>query len=364
MCIFPRSISMVSVIFVLFTGVVVVMMATTTAAASADGDGNDSVINLTSQNFDVLLGERAFVKFYAPWCGHCKALEPTWTSIAGKLKVAGVQVGRVDATQYDDLATRFEINAYPTLIFLDKKMNMYLPYEGPRSEDALLDFALVGSREVPEDAWRSIRAPGKDAMGAVDEDHAVVLTDTNFEHLTQATTGATTGDWFLFFHSPHCGYCQKAAPEIKKLAAKLRSEGRPVTVGKIDCSAELETRRRFNIKGYPTFVFLRQGLMYEYSGVRQVQGFYEFAADGGYRNSKSGGAPVPSPRGVSDQVQDVAIMLLKDLDALWGNKKAVLGFLFGIGVFVGAVLMVILTMCCAAVGGRQHQQKVRKVKKE
>lgn len=26
------------------------------------------------------------------------------------------------------------------------------------------------------------------------------LTDASFEHLTQAATGATTGDWFIMFH--------------------------------------------------------------------------------------------------------------------------------------------------------------------
>ena len=29
-----------------------------------------------------------------------------------------------------------------------------------------------------------------------------VLTDKNFEHDTQATTGATTGDWFVLFYAP------------------------------------------------------------------------------------------------------------------------------------------------------------------
>jgi hypothetical protein len=36
-------------------------------------------------------------------------------------------------------------------------------------------------------------------MGLGDESpsEVVILTGENFEHLTQASTGATTGDWFL-----------------------------------------------------------------------------------------------------------------------------------------------------------------------
>lgn len=41
-------------------------------------------------------------KFYAPWCGHCKKLEPIWNEVGLEMKSIGspVKVGKMDATSY------------------------------------------------------------------------------------------------------------------------------------------------------------------------------------------------------------------------------------------------------------------------
>jgi hypothetical protein len=39
-------------------------------------------------------------------------------------------------------------------------------------------------------------------MGSTDPSVVQILDDSNFEHLTQASTGATTGDWFVKFYAP------------------------------------------------------------------------------------------------------------------------------------------------------------------
>lgn len=53
------------------------------------GSGADEVVVLDQSNFDELVMNSKdiwMVEFYAPWCGHCKALEPEWAIASGKLK--------------------------------------------------------------------------------------------------------------------------------------------------------------------------------------------------------------------------------------------------------------------------------------
>lgn len=47
------------------------------------------VITLTDSNFKELVLDSEdlwLVEFYAPWCGHCKSLEPHWAKAATELK--------------------------------------------------------------------------------------------------------------------------------------------------------------------------------------------------------------------------------------------------------------------------------------
>ena len=61
-------------------------------------------------------GKVHFIKFYAPWCGHCKKLAPVWSELADELKHnKQVSIGQVDCTQAQDLCKKLEVTGYPTL---------------------------------------------------------------------------------------------------------------------------------------------------------------------------------------------------------------------------------------------------------
>lgn len=139
-----------------FAALLAVLCALTAPVVRADEDSK--VVVLTNDSFDNFLNENKFVlvKFYAPWCGHCKAIAPEFDKAAAKLSESGseVKLAKVDATVEKDLGTKFAIEGYPTLLWFVNGQKS--EYKGGRTEDTILSWIskktgpAVGTGEVPE----------------------------------------------------------------------------------------------------------------------------------------------------------------------------------------------------------------------
>lgn len=77
---------------------------------------NAEVVKLDSTNFKKTLkdSEYLLVKFYAPWCGHCKKMAPAYEKLSNE-GLPNVVVAEVDATVEKALASKYDVKGYPTL---------------------------------------------------------------------------------------------------------------------------------------------------------------------------------------------------------------------------------------------------------
>ncbi|XP_050343804.1 protein disulfide-isomerase A6 homolog [Nymphalis io] len=140
--------------------------------ASGSSDKSD-VITLTDSNFKELVLDSEdmwLVEFYAPWCGHCKNLEPHWAKAATELK-GKVKLGALDATVHTVMASRYQVQGYPTIkLFTSgkKTSDSVEDYNGGRTSSDIVTWAMEKLAEnVP--APEIIQVVNADTMKACSE---------------------------------------------------------------------------------------------------------------------------------------------------------------------------------------------------
>lgn len=108
--------------------------------ASLTSPSFQKVLVLSKDNFETELAENKnlFVKFFAPWCGHCKQLAPIWEELDGTIK--DVTVAEVDCTVETDICSKYGVQGYPTLKFLQHSGEV-IDYDGARGKEDLSKWA-------------------------------------------------------------------------------------------------------------------------------------------------------------------------------------------------------------------------------
>ncbi|VDM44009.1 unnamed protein product [Toxocara canis] len=116
-----------------------VLLLATVAAFAFAGD----VLQYKDSDFDegIKGHEVLLVKFYAPWCGHCKRLAPEYERAATKLKANDppIALAEVDCTAEKATCDKFGVSGFPTLkIFRNGVFAQ--DYDGPREAEGIVKY--------------------------------------------------------------------------------------------------------------------------------------------------------------------------------------------------------------------------------
>lgn len=97
-------------------------------------------VPLTAESFQKLVTTTQdpwFIKFYAPWCGHCQAMAPNWKEMAKEMKDV-LNVGEVNCDVESRLCQDARVSAFPTMYFF--RGGERVEYTGLRGLGDLLSY--------------------------------------------------------------------------------------------------------------------------------------------------------------------------------------------------------------------------------
>ncbi|KAA3680677.1 uncharacterized protein DEA37_0009790, partial [Paragonimus westermani] len=182
---------------------------------------------------------------------------------------------------------------------------------------------------------------------------AARLTDANFEHDTQASTGSTTGDWLIIFDLVN----SSAFQVYDGLALSLRARG--ISLGIVDPSKSTQTGKRFNVSPQPSeqpsMLMLHRSQVYRFSGTLKRFDFVpvlQFALNS-FREHQA--HAIPRPRMLFDELLDWTVEHYLKFEVQHGSIVIVAAGIFVLFLAASSISL-LLVACFWMAGSFEHAE--------
>mmetsp|Transcript_12483 Transcript_12483/g.30051 ORF Transcript_12483/g.30051 Transcript_12483/m.30051 type:complete len:232 (+) Transcript_12483:323-1018(+) len=206
-----------------FATALLVLLATS-AYHNAPAVVTVNAIELSADNYDdATAGKTVFLKFFAPWCGHCKKLKPDWDKLMDAFKDSPTAlVGDVDCTaDGKPLCDANGVRGYPTLKYGDP--SALEDYKGGRDYDSLKKFAEDNLKPMCSpanlelcDETKKVEIEKIQAMDAPELDAAIATAEKKMEDAEEAFKAGVTELQEQY---------QKMMTDKDELLEKIKSDG-------------------------------------------------------------------------------------------------------------------------------------------
>jgi len=239
------------------------------AEESSEAVVNEGLTILTSASFKNTIAKGdTFIKFYAPWCGHCIKLAPTWDQLAKTFeKDENVKIAKIDCTEHQSVCQDNDVKGYPTLAYFRDGRKVEA-YSGARTLGELKDFVVAKQEMIGDEANEDGKVPDIVASPVIKVDK------DNFDETIKE------GVTFVKFFAPWCGHCKRLAPTWEQLAENYKGDDN-VKIGHVDCTADSNINRALcdgqGVNGFPTLFIYKNGeKVEEYSDKRSLDALKAF----------------------------------------------------------------------------------------
>ena len=151
---------------------------------------------------------------------------------------------------------------------------------------------------------------------------------------------------FTKFYSPKCPHCVRVAPLWEELATKA-ADVKDFVVAEIDCTANRETCKRYNVQGVPSLQLVKDGQVYLYKGAREVADFVKFALEQGYQAAGVTASALPGAEQVktfSEKVVEGVTEVFQQFSAIANYSPMVVFILLALGFLSGASVTGLLVL--------------------
>ncbi|XP_072020903.1 dnaJ homolog subfamily C member 10-like [Amphiura filiformis] len=275
-------------------------------------------------------GEHFLVNFGTIGCIRCKDLEPHYQSVFDHYR-SNPSIG-VYKTNDINLVRQLGLPKVPAVMLY--RHGIPILYEG-----------TITAEDITQWVDDNI------------ESFTTHLKDDDFEHLTQSSTGATTGDWLVKFCDTDSAKCVSILPVWESAAYKLKGQ---VNVASVNITENPKLAKRFKVltEDLPVIIFFRHGKQYAYTiSARDSASLVTFSLTG-YKHAQ--GIDVMPPPSPFDELTESIALQIKTLTSGEGSSTVLL--LVG-GAFALIFIVVLFCLCCRGGGGKTLMEELGKTKK-
>ena len=110
------------------------------------------------------------------------------------------------------------------------------------------------------------------------ENNTIILTDSTIEKAIEQYENL-----IIYFYAPWCAHCRVFEPEYQKASPILQKDN--IYLAKIDSSNNNLSHQKYKINGFPTIIYFKKGIPYEFEGGRSGKELINWAR-------KKGGNPI------------------------------------------------------------------------